>query len=959
VIAMLKKLVEGGIRETDSSALKRGIIFSNCIALIFILVSALLFILIPQNHNWGGFQESLLGIALFTIPILLNRARWIVFSRLLLCWLPPILVFWIMILGMKSITLVPYSSYSGLRSYMLATVCIPYLVLERKPLYYFIMGVMPSFLGLFFCDYWLSLFDVAYFQKGVLDAGHIFAPFRSVIAYIVVSGSCLTLRFIVDRTEKLNQQLITELGIQNKIILEQAESELNKLNQQLLEKIEELSKREFILQQSQEIAKVGSWEFNRKDKTIFWSDEMYDIFGIDKSFDIKHPDLLYLLLGDAAKLVDDAHKEVLEKSKPYDFTLQTKTPIGYVKWVRLAGFPLLMDDSVIGITGIVHDVTVFKESEERIRASEKSYRALFEQANDAILISDFSGNFLDVNTAACKMLGYSKLELLQMNVQQAIDPEQLKANHINFERLALGDHLMNERKIIRKDGSFGEVEVNVKLIGEGKIMAIARDIASRKEVEREKEKIRYNLNERVKELSTLYKTSQILQVDSKPMHEVLQEVVNILPAAWQYPEVAGARISVAGMEFVTRNYSAHKHKLSSEFTTKNGLRGTLEVVYFVDRPQEVEGPFLAEERDLLTMLASMIQIYLNRRYETDALKRSEANQSATINNTSFHIWSVNRDYELIGFNKISAEFLKINLGIDVKVGERFGEGHANLIDIQNRWVPHYNRALSGETFKITHDVFNRKFEYSLNPIVEENRIIGVTVFGEDITDRLNREKDIQDANKLIGELQLMALRSVMNPHFIFNSLNAIQYYILENDAKSAVSYLSTFSKLIRAILSNSVKSKVRLSEELDMIKHYIQMESMRFDHKFDSSIQVNDEVDTENVEIPSMLVQPYVENAIIHGLYNKKADGTLKISVSLKNGWLLFEIEDDGVGRKASEQLRLNSMSKHKSMGTALTEERLRLINRDGQATVETVDLEKDGKPAGTKVNIWVKYHGP
>src|SRR6185436_5449646 len=139
-------------------------------------------------------------------------------------------------------------------------------------------------------------------------------------------------------------------------------------------------------------------------------------------------------------------KELVTTKKPYDFTLQTKTPLGYVKWVRVVGFPLIVNQEVTGVSGIVHDVTVFKESEERIRANEKNYRSLFEQASDAIMITDFNGRFLDVNSYMCGMLGYSKEELLQTTIANVIDPEQLKTSPIRFNQLASGEHMFTERR---------------------------------------------------------------------------------------------------------------------------------------------------------------------------------------------------------------------------------------------------------------------------------------------------------------------------------------------------------------------------------------------------------------------------------------------------------------------------------------------------------------------------------
>jgi LytS/YehU family sensor histidine kinase len=138
-----------------------------------------------------------------------------------------------------------------------------------------------------------------------------------------------------------------------------------------------------------------------------------------------------------------------------------------------------------------------------------------------------------------------------------------------------------------------------------------------------------------------------------------------------------------------------------------------------------------------------------------------------------------------------------------------------------------------------------------------------------------------------------------------------------------------------------------------MIGHYVQLESLRFENKFDCVIDIAPDLDIETVEVPSMLIQPYVENAILHGLCNKKGKGRLKISLGMREESLLVAIEDDGIGRAAASKLK--DPKSHRSMGTALTEERLKLINADGKATVEIVDLEDNGISSGTRVNLWIQ----
>jgi PAS domain S-box-containing protein len=951
----LKLVVQSGVREGYSLSKKRGIILANYMALVLCAANIVLFLIIPQNHNMGGFREMLISVAIFIVPFLLNRVSLIDVSRLYLCWAPPILITWIMVVGMRDATVIPVSTYDGLRIYLVATSCIPYLLMERQRIPMFIAGILPCLLLLLFCDSILHLFDVGYSDKGSPDAGYPFTQTRSIIAYVVVGGSCFSLKYIVDRTDALNAKLIAQLEQKNEIIQRQAASDVNQLNEQLHDSISELKKRELILRRAQDIAEVGSWEYLVNENSVFWSDQMYEIFGLDHNLDLKSPNLIEVLFGDNAPLIAGAYQELIINHKPYDFTLQTKTPLGYIKWVRVTGFPMTIGGELVGVSGIVHDITRFKEAEEQVRSNERNYRALFEQASDAIMIIDYNRNFIDVNSSMCEMLGYYKNELLLLDITDVMEKDQKDTRFIDFEKLRVGEQLFEEWPMIRKNGTRIFVEANIRMFSHDKIMAIARDVTSRKLDEAEKDRVRFQLNERVKELTTLYRCSQILQTDSKPVHEVLQDVVMTLPDGWQYPSIAAARISLASMEFVTPNYGPYKHIQSAEFLTGNNLYGTIEVVYLEERPEDVEGAFLAEERSLINMIADMIRIYLSRRFEAEVLRRTEANQRATINNTGFLIWSVNTEYELFSFNKPFADFFKQQFGIDVKIGVRLTDGVERMKEVRDRWIARYNRALAGEKFKIRSEINTKLMEYSLSPIIEDEKAIGVSVIGEDITERVRQEAEMFRVTKQVAELRLMALRSVMNPHFIFNCLNSIQYYIMENDQLNAVTYLSTFSKLIRSVLNNSVNSRVRLGEELEMISHYVQLESLRFEKRFDCVVDVDPSLDLETIEVPSMLIQPYVENAILHGLCNKKEKGRLKLSLRLREESLLVEIEDNGIGREAASKLKQLDRKSHRSMGTALTEERLKLINAEGKATVEIVDLENDGHAAGTRVNVWIK----
>lgn len=204
------------------------------------------------------------------------------------------------------------------------------------------------------------------------------------------------------------------------------------------------------------------------------------------------------------------------------------------------------------------------------------------------------------------------------------------------------------------------------------------------------------------------------------------------------------------------------------------------------------------------------------------------------------------------------------------------------------------------------------------------------------------------------EVEMQALRAQMNPHFIFNCLNSINRYILKSDEATASLYLTRFAKLMRLILDNSSSKNVLLSNELEALKLYIEMEALRFDKKFSYEINIDKSVSVDSIELPSLIIQPYVENAIWHGLLHKDGAGHLRITVKLQDrGMLECIIEDNGVGREKAKELKSKSATSRKSMGMQLTQNRLALLNRNAElnASISIIDME-DGQnqPTGTKV---------
>ena len=211
--------------------------------------------------------------------------------------------------------------------------------------------------------------------------------------------------------------------------------------------------------------------------------------------------------------------------------------------------------------------------------------------------------------------------------------------------------------------------------------------------------------------------------------------------------------------------------------------------------------------------------------------------------------------------------------------------------------------------------------------------------------------------KKLANVELTALRAQMNPHFIFNCLNSIDHYIIKNETRKASEYLNSFSRLIRLILQNSRSNYVNLRDELEALKLYMEMESLRFNHRFDYVVQVENDMDLDSTEIPPMIIQPYVENAIWHGLMHKEGKGKVVLTLARENGYLRCSIEDNGIGRARAAELKSRNSTRKKSMGMGITNDRINIINNlyNTDTSVKVIDLvNANGTGRGTRIELTI-----
>ncbi len=226
--------------------------------------------------------------------------------------------------------------------------------------------------------------------------------------------------------------------------------------------------------------------------------------------------------------------------------------------------------------------------------------------------------------------------------------------------------------------------------------------------------------------------------------------------------------------------------------------------------------------------------------------------------------------------------------------------------------------------------------------------------------RSEKEKMLVQHERALHELEAKALRAQMNPHFIFNCMNSIKSLIQKDEQEKSILYLTTFSKLIRTIFQNSDKREITLFDEIETCRLYMQLESMRFGNKFNYTFNVDESIDLKSVMVPALIIQPFIENAIWHGIMPKEDGGTVSVTVDETNHTLRCVIDDDGVGREMSNQNKFRAESAiYESKGVRLTQARLDLDNllNEKKAGINIIDKKNEnGQSSGTTIILRFEY---
>lgn len=345
--------------------------------------------------------------------------------------------------------------------------------------------------------------------------------------------------------------------------------------------------------------------------------------------------------------------------------------------------------------------------------------------------------------------------------------------------------------------------------------------------------------------------------------------------------------------------------------------------------------------------------------------------------------------------KVGNQFFNINQTVDLKYTQNsvniqyaildFGNTIPNQLYYQlnnDDWIAistesreiQFNKLSPGNytlNFKLNNQVLSQKIKFKIATpfwktiwfiLLSIGLVFGMVYFYYQwrvkmISRDFKLKKDKLQLEKDLSKSVLTSIKSQMNPHFFYNALNTIQSYLFTNDKRNAINYLSKFSKLTRMILEMSENESIKLNEELEALKLYLELEKMRFEDDFNYQIEMSNAVDLEMVKIPSMLIQPYVENAVKHGLLHKEGQKSLVLKFDKEQLFLKVVIQDNGVGRKKSEELNVIKESKHTSYATKANLKRLEILNQDfkNSKPIEIEDLYDENQLAlGTKVTLYI-----
>ncbi len=580
--------------------------------------------------------------------------------------------------------------------------------------------------------------------------------------------------------------------------------------------------------------------------------------------------------------------------------------------------------------------------------------------------------FVFVNQRLADIFGYSQEEMLNIeHMDSVISPLYREIVKIEYQKRLndIPNEAPHELMIVRKSGETRWVEIlGIKTTFNNRpaVAGFLIDIHHRKRLETEREYTRYQLGERVKELTTLYKTGRLVNQEERSTEEILTEIVNILPGGWQYPEITEARISIGQQIFQTKGFKKFEQHQVAQFELPDNLKGEIDVGYKQNMPVEFEGAFLNEERNLINMLAEIIRVYLTRVHERDVLKKSEANLRTIFDHTEVGHLLLNKDFTIVSFNKPFNTGYAEAIGLKVKVGDSLPDllpekNRLNALAQMNQ-VMDSGKVISYETKYLDLSGGEIHFWVTIVPVKnQESEIIGISLSAQDITERKKMEAELADYNIRLEKEVARQTRELQIANQELDTFN----YSISHDIRIPLRAIEMFSEVMQGTTELSEKQMefmAKIDSCADQMKNMIST-LLEFARVSKLSLK-KEKVDLEMIVkecTETLAVGPLVEinislkelsviyadkvllgqvmmnllsNAVKYS--SKKKKPVIHIEGSERNGFIEVCIKDNGAGfdAKQADQLfqpfsRLHSSSEFEGNGAGLSIVE-RIISRHG-----------------------------
>ncbi|MCP9770136.1 PAS domain S-box protein [Lacihabitans sp. LS3-19] len=696
-------------------------------------------------------------------------------------------------------------------------------------------------------------------------------------------------------------------------------------------------------------------------KFLFISNACQDVFGV--SVDSGYQDFQFiekLILEEDKQTIYNRKKSITEGIYK-EIKYKIRTPQGEVKIINEKISPVYNGKGDLWrISGFAQDVTGKLKIENEL----KNLSTVTEKISDGVAIANLDFEIIYANKAYLDIFSAKSEQLLSKRPSDLFQLENKEEilKKVNFN--STGDAV--EYKVKTFDDRWIWVEMKTNILYDEnnnpyQIVEILSDITERKKNElalKESERSLRFMTENTSDALIIFKGSTGIYYSGncpKLFGYLLDDVrgytlVDIV--GFVHPEDINILFAVLDNLF---------EKLKEDLVFQIRIKHKLGHYFWA----EVVINIVIDGQESFTSLVVVRNIAKRKKAELE-LQASENKLSVILNSLDEVVWAL--EYP-------SLKPLFVSESVQSLYGISSSDWVKNNFRVLAQTIPEDNPILKRLYREVKHDGFSSgvfrikdnhqklKWINSTNKIVNFNSngnqiLIGVlsdiTKIKEAESETLNAKKEMEFAQNAYSELELRALQMQMNPHFIFNALNSIQSYIFNKEEELANNYLSKFAFLIRQFLDSSRSKYISIDEEVANLKLYIELEKLRFENKFDYLIEIDPKVN-KYAEIPTMLLQPFIENAINHGLRYKKEKGMLNFKIIEVDNKIVVSIKDNGVGRKVAEEIKSLSSQGYKSQGLKITTQRIENYNLLNSENIEykITDIDENSENIGTLVEIY------